>query len=92
MGDERRRHCEACARVVVYLSALTRGEVAALVATPCAEQRCVRYVCDAGGVIEFADTKRPPVQPERPRPMMGRIAPPRPEPKPPAPEKPPAKR
>lgn len=93
-GDDRRRHCVSCDHSVVGLSALTRGEASALLATQ-GEHRCVRYEHDAAGVIRFADSKEAddkPAAPKRVRKViMGRIAPPKPPAPAPAPAKPPVK-
>lgn len=87
IGDDVRRHCDACDHSVVMLSALTRDEATEWLARPCAGHRCVRYESDAAGWLRFADTPRP-EDPERPvpRPIAGRLAP-RPAP-PPSPRDP----
>lgn len=53
-GDSRRRHCAACDREVVNLSAHSRAEAEAIVAgRPAGQRLCVRYGVDAAGAVQF---------------------------------------
>lgn len=52
-GDEKRRFCDACAKSVHHLSAMTRREAEALLETREAGL-CVRYCHDEAGEVKFA--------------------------------------
>lgn len=53
-GDNVRRHCRACARDVVDLSALTAAAARRTLAARAGERVCVRYTCDADDNVVFA--------------------------------------